>query len=88
MASWSKEYIYVTEYNWASRNQHGDRFKRKGTKQLSCCVISADITNAVDLRQLILLSDQLDAPVRYDFETQPQVAYIKVVSTEKIQEVI
>lgn len=86
MASWEKQFIYVPKYEFVSCNQHGDRFKHKKSTQLSCCKISADITDAGDLRQLILLSAHLDAPVRYDFQSNPQKAYIIVTSVEKLQE--
>jgi len=34
--------------------------------------------------KIILLSHRLDLPVRYDFEADPQVAYIEVVGKEAL----
>ena len=86
MASWSKTFIYVPKYEYTSCNQHGERFKRKGSKQLSRCKITVDRTDAEGLLQLTLLSHHLDTPVRYDFESKPQTAFIEIISAEKLQQ--
>lgn len=83
---WSTQYIYRTQYDWASSNQHGNRFKKIGTKQIPVAQLRAEITSANDLKDLILLSYHLQVPVQYDFETTPQTAFIEVVAKEKIEE--
>ena len=88
MASWSKKSMWVRQFVWVSRNQYGDRYKKESDKQIAVCRIEANRDNGADLRNLILLSTHLDVPVRYDFDAKPQVAYIEVVSAEKLQEVM
>ncbi len=82
---WSKEYTYIPQYEYVSTNQYGDRFRNKGQKQLSVACLIAEVGNAYDLRQLILLSHHLNVPVHYDFSTDPQTAYIKIVARESIK---
>jgi len=50
--------------------------------------LEASVGCAVDLKLLILLGDMLDVPVRYDFETHPQVAYLEVVSAKRLREAL
>ena len=88
MANWSKKFMWVRQFVCVSRNQYGDRYKKWNDKQISICRIEADRNNIIDLRNLILLSSQLDAPVRYDFDANPQEAYIEIVSAEKLREII
>ncbi len=82
--TWEKIYIHVPQYEFTSSNQHGDRYKRIGVKQVNCVRLTADVNNAEDLRDLILLSHHLNVPVRYDFKPNPQTAYIEVVAKEGI----
>ena len=88
MATWSKKFMWIRRFVWVGRNQHGDRYKKLNDMQISICRIEADRDNIIDLRNLILLSSQLDAPVRYNFDADPQEAYIEVVSAEKLREII
>lgn len=78
--TWTKDTIYIPQYEWTSSNQHGDRFKRKASKKLSVATLSCKTNNAIDLTKLILLSDTLDVPVHYDFEDH--TAFIKLISYE------
>lgn len=75
-----QDYIYIPQYEWASSNQHGDRFKRKTSKQLSVATLSCKTNVANELRDLILLSHTLGVPVHYDFEDH--TAFIKLISYE------
>lgn len=79
---WTKEYLYMLRYKFVSCNQHGDRFKRVGQKELSVANISCELNDITGMSRLILLSHTLDTPVRYDFDEQE--AYIKVVSKEAL----
>lgn len=88
MANWSKSAIRVPKYSWTSSNQHGNRYKRAAVKELNICRITAEITSAHDLKDLILLSHHLDVPVHYNFNTDPQTAYIEIVSAEKLRQAI
>ena len=82
---WSKYFTYVKQYEHSSTNQHGCRYKQTGIKKLSVARMIANRTDADDLEILILLSHYLDTPVRYDFESSPQTAYIEVVSNEQLK---
>jgi len=79
---WRKEYIYRDQYEFASSNQHGDRFKRKGNNKISVAVIGASTSNAAEMKDLILMSHTLDVPVR--FNSISGRAYIRVVAEESI----
>ena len=81
--TWIKNYKYIIQYEYVSTNQHGDRYKRTGTKQVSVARISCERTDTVGLLKLILLSHTLDVPVRYDFNDE-QEAYIEVIGKESI----
>lgn len=81
--------IHIWEYAWVSSNQHGDRFRRKKTKPIKICRMSSnfglnDSGVISDLRTLITLSYKLGVPVQYDFDADPQIAYIEVVSATEI----
>ena len=82
---WEKTFTYVQTYEVTSSNQHGARYRQAGTKRLSAARLTAETTNATNMRTLILLSHHLDTPVRYDFSTDPQTAYIEVVSEERLK---
>jgi hypothetical protein len=84
MADWTKTKIYAPRYQKAGVNQHGFRYKQKGSVGLDCCRIEAKTTDTDGLRLLILLSHNLNAPVHYDFDANPQKAYIEVVSAETV----
>lgn len=80
---WEQQFKWLSQYEFASTNQHGDRYKLKGrSKRLSVANLTAKITDACDLERLILLSHHLNVPVRYDFSTDPHTAYINVVGEE------
>ncbi len=82
--TWEKTFIYVQRYEFTSSNQHGMRYKQIRTKQVNCAKLLADISDADDLRRLILLSHSLNVPVHYDFTTDPQTAFIEVVAKEAV----
>lgn len=84
---WRTSYIHIPQYEHVSTNQHGCRYKKIGPKRavivrLSCLMDNPE--RVEDMRMLILLSSQLDLPVRYDFDADPQVAYIEVVGKEAL----
>jgi hypothetical protein len=81
---WSKRTTHRSIYQYTSTNQYGDRYKINGTKAITVATLEADIDDAHDLKTLILLSDHLNVPVRYDFNSKPQRAYIEVVGAENI----
>lgn len=83
--TWTKKWVTIPQYEHTSTNQHGCRYKKLFTeKRLCVAVLSAEIDSSRDLRELILLSHHLDTPVRYDFESEPQKAYIELVSKEQL----
>jgi len=81
---WVREKLHLPQYEFVSRNQHGDRFKYAGQKKISIARISCEMDDTGGLLKLILLSHTLDTPVRYDFEGE-QEAYIEVVSAETLR---
>jgi len=81
--TWVKRYIWIPQYKFVSSNQYGTRYKRTGYKRISVAHISCKRTDTDGLKNLILLSDTLDVPVRYDFEDQE--AYIEVVGNEALK---
>ena len=80
------EFIYRPQYEWTSSNQHGNRFKKIGTKQIRVAKLSAKRTDANDLTNLVLLSDRLRVPIYYDFDADPQVACIKIVAKDALKD--
>ncbi len=82
--TWGKRNIYLPKYKFTSANQHGDRFKRNGTKQVSVATLETECKNIPDMQCLILLSHHLNVPIHYNFDTDPHVAYIEVVAKESI----
>lgn len=77
---WLKGFCYIPQYDHTNTNQHGRTYRQTGSRVLSTAKMIAKISNADDLSDLILLSHHLDVPVHYDFSTNPQTAYIEVVS--------
>lgn len=78
---WSRRNICLPQYKYVSTNQHGDRFKRCGSKQVSVVTMATDCSSTKDMQTLILLSHHLNVPVHYDFD-DPQNAHIEVVGRE------
>jgi hypothetical protein len=82
---WSSKYHYLPQYQYTGTNQHGARYKKLPEyKKISVARLEAETGNAHDLSDLILLSDHLNIPVRYDFSSKPHRAYIEVVGRESI----
>lgn len=73
---------YVRQFKYASTNQHGDRHKEIQAKHVPMVTLSAKFDSARDLLDLVVLSDQLGVPVRYDFGEQE--AYMTFVSAGSI----
>lgn len=81
---WTKGYAYIPKYKYTSSNQHGDRFKRTASKKLSVARMSCSYdASSAEMLKLILLSDTLDVPIRYDYDDQE--VYIEVVSSEALR---
>ncbi len=79
-----KEYKYIPKYEYASMNQHGERFKLKKHEKISICKIIA--TDEEETKTLICIGTTLDVPVRYDFNSQR--AYLELMSAEEIKKII
>ena len=85
----TKKFHYGRNYEFVSTNQHGDRFKKVGHKKLSVDRLSVKTgivssLNAVDMSTLIIFSDRLDTPVRWDVDEKEY--YIEIVSLEQLKE--
>ena len=82
---YGKESKWIDQFEYVSTNQHGDRYKKKCvSKRVNVATLSAEFDNVKDLAILIYLSDRLDVPVHWDYNADPQIAYIKLVSAEAI----
>ena len=76
-------YYYARQYKYAGVNQHGERFKIAPSKQIIVARLKCESNDADGLKQLVLLSDRLQVPVRYDFENQ--TAYIELMSADTVR---
>lgn len=76
------EYYYAPRYEYTSSNQHGQRYKRKASKQINVVKLACKRTDASDLEDLVVLSHTLNVPVHYDFEAN--TAFIKIMSGEAV----
>jgi len=81
--------IYIPKYKYRGSNQHGDSYKKIETKILTSVTLSANVenVNTIDLKTLILLSDRLNVPVRYDF-SNPQRVYVELISAEILRNIL
>jgi len=77
-------YYYMPRYEFANRNQHGERYKRKPAKQICTSKLSCKRDNASDLEDLVVLGHTLNAPVHYDFKTG--MAYIEIMSGDAVRQ--
>jgi len=84
---WTTTYTRIKKYLQTGANQYGARFKQVDSKRISIGHISCNRADLNGLHNLVLLSDTLNVPVRYNFEGE-QEAYIEVVSYEVLQECI
>ena len=83
--TYKTEFKWIDEYEESGRNQHGTRYKKKySSKRVKVATLSAEFENTKDLATLIYLSDRLGVPVHWDYSSDPQMAYIKLVSAEAI----
>lgn len=81
---YAKRNRHLSQYVYSNCNQHGCTYKKAGDKLITVATLTADVDNYEDLARLILLSNSLDVPVRYDFTSSPQKAYICIVGNEAI----
>ena len=82
---YSTRYLYLPQYKLASQNQHGSRFKLGGEKRLTVLLMTTTFDNAEDLASLIYISSKLHIPVQWDATSDPQTAFIEIVSTSEIK---
>ncbi len=82
--TWTKRIRYLDLYEHVSCNQHGDRYKKIGSRKVFVAVLTAKCVDVKDLQQLILLSHHLDTPVRYNFNATPQEAFVEILSNEQV----
>ncbi len=76
-------YYYAPQYKYAGVNQHGERFKKTPSKQIIVARLKCESNDVDGLKQLVLLSDRLQVPVRYDFEKQ--LVYIELMSADTVR---
>ena len=81
---YEKGYHYIPVYEYASVNQHGERYKKTDSKCLRICRIIA--TDQSEHKQLIIMGSTLDVPVRFDFVSQRP--YLELSSSEKLKKLI
>lgn len=82
--TYETRYFYVPRYEYANRNQHGDRYKRKESKKVNVAKISCGHKSATEMSDLIALGHTLNAPVHYDFKNHR--AYLKLMSHDAVLE--
>lgn len=82
--TYTTEYYYAPRYEYTSSNQHGERYKRKASKQINMVKLSCKRDNAGELEDLVILSHTLNVPVHYDFEGG--TAYIRIMSGEAVMQ--
>ena len=82
--TWNERFTYIPQYEYAGTNQHGDRYKKTASKQVKVAVLTAKYDDDTDLRTLVLMSHTLGVPVHYEYESDPQTAYIEVVAKEDL----
>jgi len=76
---------WIDQFEHASTNQHGDRYKKKVSQKIvKVVVITARFDNADELARLIYIGSKLDVPIHWDSTTSPQTAYIKLISAEAV----
>lgn len=82
--TWVKNFIRITKFKWTSCNQYGNRYKADSVKRLSVAKLQCEISDEDGIQKLVLLSNTLDVPIRYDWNDHE--AYIEVVSHEALKE--
>ena len=88
---WNKnETLLIPQYLWTGSNQHGDRYKRINSKPIRIAELSVEACSAHidDLKNLILLGDHLDTPVKYEFTKPQNTISIAVVSAKLLKGLI
>lgn len=70
----------TTKYEFVSCNQHGGRYKIKDYPLIKATEMRCKCDNATDMKDLIVLSSQLNVPLKYAFATSE--AYIEVISSD------
>lgn len=78
---YSYEFEYIPVYERASTNQHGERFKRKRYKKLR--ILKVKPVDLAEHKQLIIMGDRLNIPVRYDFDSHEP--YLEIASGEEVK---
>lgn len=76
-------YYYAPQYERTSGYFQTTRFKKICSRKIIVAKLSCDCNSVDELKQLVLLSDRLRVPVRYDFENQ--MAYIKLMSADTVR---
>ena len=54
--TWETTFYYLPQYKHVSCNQHGDRFKKTGSKAFRIARLTCKIGNETDISRLILLT--------------------------------
>jgi len=81
---YSTKYLYLSQYELASQNQHGSRFKLGKEKRLNVLRMTATFDDAGDLAKLIYISDKLQVPVKWDATSDPQTAFVEIISASEV----
>ena len=73
----------ICRYEYTSSNQHGLRYKEISAKRVRRVELRCKTNNAIDMRDLIVFSHELDVPVHYDYKTSE--AYLELMSGEAVR---
>lgn len=83
--TYSKRYIYPRRFEVAGHNQHGTRYREISSQQVTCVRLEAQFDSARDLANLVYMSSFLGIPIQWDTKSDPQVAFIEIVSVDSLQ---
>ena len=73
----------IRRFECTSSNQYGLQYKELPAKRLKRVELRCKTTDAMDMRDLIVLGHELNVPVHFDFN--PSEAYLEVMSGEAVR---
>ncbi len=79
----TQKFFYKDRYVQTSNTKDGYRYKQDGCKRLEVDRLSPQDNNMNDMINLMSLSDMLDTPIRWDYDSKTY--YIDVISKEQLE---
>lgn len=81
--TYKTEYYHIPQYEQTSGYSQTARFKKMCSRKIIVARLSCEFDDANGLKQLVLLSDRLQIPVRWD--AKKQMAYIELMSADTVR---